>query len=120
MKEAQAIVNRLEERLEERTRPMITRRGAYVLSGGGTTYNAMTGPDYVTELRRMLREWNWPEWSIETALPRIVKVLLGVGILERVPWGFEPTMRAESEEIWAVAWDLLKREGVGEDIGPAS
>ena len=78
------------------------------------------GPDYVVELRRMLREWNWPEWAIETSLPKIVHVLLGLGILERVPWGYEPTMKAESEEIWTAAWALLKEEGVEDDLGPAS
>ncbi len=68
----------------------------------------------------MLREWNWPEWAIDAGLPKIVDVLLGLGILERVDWGFEPTRKAESEELWKVAWDLLKEEGVPDDLGPAS
>ena len=78
------------------------------------------GLDYVVEIQRMLREWSWPEWAIETSLHKIVYVLLGVGILECVPWGYEPTMKAESEEVWNLAWDLLNEEGVGEELGPAS
>ncbi len=68
----------------------------------------------------MCREWNWPDWMIETALPKFVNVLLGVGILGRVPWGYEPSAKAESAEVWRLAWDLLKEEGVAEDLGPAS
>ncbi len=79
-----------------------------------------SGPDYIAELQRMFREWGWPEWAIQTALPTVVGVLVGVGILERVPWGYEPSAKAESAEVWQLAWDLLKKEGVSEDLGPAS
>jgi len=78
------------------------------------------GADYVAELRRMLRDWGWPDWEIETALPKVVDVMLGAGLLERTPWGYEPTPKAGEEEAWKLVWKLLAQMGIAEDIGPAS
>ncbi len=89
-------------------------------SGDDATKGQTTGLDYVAELGRMLREWNWPDWSIEVVLPKIVDVLVGLGILERVSGGYEPTSKAESPAAWTAAWALLGEEGIDEDIAPAS
>ena len=80
----------------------------------------MTANEFVLELKDMLQKWGWPEWLIKEKWPRIVDVLVGVGILKTTEDGFELTLRVQDDAVWETAWDALKKEGIVGGESPAA
>jgi len=77
------------------------------------------GNAFAADLKDMLRKWSWPEWLINEKWPRILDVLVGVGILQTGPEGFSMTYLVESDEAWDTAWQALEKEGIVGGEGPA-
>lgn len=76
--------------------------------------------EFVEDIKKMLREWEWPPWKINEEFPKILAAFVEVGILRSNDQGFELTGRVADDMAWQRAWDLLEKGGVTELGGSAS
>lgn len=65
----------------------------------------------------MMHGWGWSDWQIRQALPRVLRVFVGVGLLQEVGGAFLPTSLIESDEAWDKAWEILEKEGIAGPTG---
>lgn len=78
-------------------------------------------PDgFVFVLRQVMKGWGWTPSEIEASLPRLVRILVDLGMLRRTADGsYETTERVEDDEAWREVWAKAREEGIG-GTSPAS
>jgi len=69
--------------------------------------------DFVTGLGKMFAGFGWAPAEVERALPKMVRILLDVGILQERPDGaYEPTDLVGDDDAWAQAWARADKENI--------
>ncbi len=73
---------------------------------------AMATDDFIEDLKKMLREWEWPAWKINQDFPKVISAFVSVGILRLTDTGFQLTPKVGEDAAWDAAWDILGKDGV--------
>lgn len=69
--------------------------------------------DFRDDLRKMMRSWGWDDFTVRDMLPRLVRILTGVGILVEVDGVCMATEKSSDDELWNTAMHLLEEEEKG-------
>lgn len=83
------------------------------MNDGNGDKSADPPESFITELRNLMNAWRWTPKEIESALPKLVRILVELGILRQNPDGtYEPTERVQDEAAWTEAWARAEKEGI--------
>ena len=72
----------------------------------------MPEDDFIEDLKKMLREWEWPAWKINEDFPKVIAAFVKVGILRMDGQGFHMTALVGDDAAWDQAWDILGKDGI--------